>query len=336
MTSYEDVALNLRPKYALTQQQQARLLLEAIRSQINKKPRWTIDEIRQAAARLSGKGITNIKPTAEHSLAGYVGEIVIYYGVNEFFADPRVRRRYGYQDIETRIKLLIPADIRGKVRFEGDLERRIRSARETFYNVLRGTAAGSSQSITDFFLKRGRPIESKAKVAGRVFLSTKGEVIGDRPKERIRGSLPNQYIQDLVSKGHEVVVGWTFIYLEYQELEITEYKKIQRQIRDALREIEDIGKRKRKIAQAAAQKLVTATTVAKVEGGREKVFAAIGVNISAFVPTVIDQREFQRWLGSKVNLAQEQVDEKTVAEIVESARQELIRLIQKAQLTGVR
>lgn len=297
--------------------QQAHILVVAIESYIAKNRKFTVRQVRTLYAEMVGSGISDIKPYKEENLTGYVGEVVLYNGVNLFFENPAVRERYGYSEVSEQMKVLVSAEgYKGDIEFPDYRQRWLAEARRIFQDVvLRGQGG---QSITDFFWREGVPVEHKAKLYERIVI---GEKVKGTSTKFKKGALDNEYLKVLQQTRGGVVVGFTWVSVEY--------RRIDKASKDY-----QIFKKKLNSSLAAMSRRMKAPVVFGdlINKELDGIFEAVSVRVEGFMPMVVSSQGFQKELTKTINLAEANVDRKMLTKAIEENIRHIKELIERKKI----
>jgi len=288
-----------------TAEQQAMLLTDALSAVMAKSPVMRIEKIDERFVKITGAGSKLPKTISGHM--GRAGEVVIYDSLIKFMNDPLMEQKWGGTAIYITAEVLIPIDIRSREALE-------RSALSTVQKQAVLKARGSwvstvhTESIADFMITNAYPIESKTRWETKLYVSETGEEKEVRTDKKMFAK--NPYISKLAQSGGKTVVGAITFDVIFEDIFREQTKKIKRQLKQMKSEF-----------TKSAGKLVET----RVHGDETVFFKIVSLRINAFVPAVIDDKNFKQWIKGQVvdpsdNMANMVVSEFTT-EVMDRIRQ---------------
>ncbi len=262
-----------------TAEEQAELLSDALRAIMTKNPVMRIDKLDERFVKITGaEGID--KTLSGHM--GRAGEVIIYDSVREFVSSPRMEEKWGGTAIGITADVLIPIDIRSREALERSAlsqiqKQSVEKARNSWVSNV------DENSIADFLMTNAYPLEAKTRWESKVYVSESGTKKVDRQDKRMYAK--NAYIKKIAKQGGKTVVGAMAFDVVFESL----FEKQKKEIKKGLE----------KVAKGLTKHHNQHVTF-QVEGTNVEFFKMVSLRINAFVPAVVDDKNFEQWILGQV------------------------------------
>lgn len=268
-----------------TAMEQARLMADAFKATVEKNPVMRVEKLDQRYVQITGD-----RSIGDKTITGYLhraGEAVTFDAINSFFEDPLVQEKWGGRAVEITASVLIPANVLDDRQVLGsmnDMEKQVfLQAKNEWSDVVEG------KSITDFLMKNAYPIESKAKLNERIFLTREGATpVRASDPNRVRAK--NPYIEKLGKMGGKTVVGSILFDVFFEHIASSARKELE----------ETVLKEMKTEAQKSSNQLVVTDMDFSGLETKGRLFKIVSMRINMFVPAVVDDKNFEEWLAGQV------------------------------------
>lgn len=297
-----------------TAEEQARMMASAFKALVEKNPIMEVEKIDKRYVQITGDS-DQVKDQEISGYLGRAGEVVTYDAIETFLSEPTLREKWGTYAVEMTGSMLIPANMQEQdevVSAYNNLAQQsfIQAKQEWEMNV-------HEKSITDFYMRNAYPIESKAKLEHRVFVSsTEGKKLRANDPERVRAK--NPYIGELAKMGGKTVVGSVLFNVVFEEVAQQAMEEINRAVMNDLK----------RAARRKHNALVVSDLDFKGLENRGRLFKIVSMRISMFVPAVIDDKNFEQWLKGQVITNADQKANKIVSEFTTEMIDSLVKAYQ--------
>ena len=262
-----------------TAEEQAELLSDALSAIMAKNPVMRIDKLDERFIKITGaEGM-------DRTLSGHMGragEVIIYDSVNEFIGSPAMQQKWGGTAIAITADVLIPIDIRSREALERSSlsqiqKQSVEKARNSWVSNV------DENSIADFLIGNAYPLEAKTRWENKIYVSEGGTKQHTRQDKRMYAK--NAYIKKIAKQGGKTVVGAMTFDVIFESL-------FEKQKREIKRGLKDIAK--------GLTKHHNQHVTFQMEGEKVEFFKMVSLRISAFVPAVVDDKNFEQWLVGTV------------------------------------
>lgn len=263
-----------------TAEEQAIMMSDALSATMAGNPVMRVTKIDERFIQITGAD--NIPKT----LSGYIGragEVVIYDSVTNFIKSGRLVEKWGSTAIDITADVLIPIDIRSSEALERSS---ISTIQKQSVEVARNTWLSNvdKQSIADFVMTNAFPIESKARWETKVYVSESGTKEQVRPADEKKVFAKNTYLEKIAKQGGKTVVGAVLFDVIFEDVFREQTNKLTKAL---------VKAQKESIAKTSVVEI-------KSRGAETAFFKLVSLRINAFVPTVVDDKNFKDWLKGQV------------------------------------
>lgn len=298
-----------------TAHEQSRMMADAFKAIVEKNPTMMVEDIDRRFVKITG----DTKQLKDKTISGYLhraGESVTFDALQGFFSDPLVKEKWGGRAVEITASMLIPANLDDESALYShfnDIERQaFLQAKAEWTDIIEG------ESITDFWMRNAYPIESKAKLDHRIFIHDEGhKEIRSEGFNRVRAK--NEYIKQLGKMGGKTVVGSVLFNVTFEQVASAVMEKLNKAV------IQDL---KKTVGKSMDSLVVSDVDFSGLED-KGRLFKIVSMQISMFVPAVVDDSNFEQWLKGQVITKADHDANRVVAEFTTEMIDRMVEAYQR-------
>jgi len=310
-------------------QEQAEMFIDAMQEYMSEEVIMTVKQVNKKFAKITGavKDKNNITQSA---VVGRFGEVVVHEGVNKFFQNEEIRKKYSDYVIDGSSEVLIPADANKASQTRNAVKRHLlplkQQIREIAQRQWKTNISKDSKTMPDFLMNNAVPLEVKAKTNSYIYWY-KGEA---EPKER-KGSNPNKlsadnkYFEIFKKKKGTMLVGGVWVDTIWTEF-VDDIEPFRGFNEESRKMYESIALAKGKKAGGKTLK-IDYTNPGGKKWAEGKTFELVALKLNTFIPMVADRKQLIKIVKNKYILRSDMMARKAISEFTSKSIIEFIKIM---------